>query len=229
MSVSSVPVTVTQLSAWISRAAQSTQDLPQDLVPGLSCAELLSSLVMTALEPAAHEIEMLESVPRRDDLQFDGRPMPSQRVLTAWLYAPGQKVAYALHTPGWQAPAPYSPAPPSPAAGLRPHSRQNWDALLREHFHSGQGWTAVSAVAMPVRVPFDEPGLKIAPLLALWAPVSPGEQWLGETMTTSVRHGLPHVVRVQIFSAALFVASIQAAGQDTLDVVPRRSTAGLLS
>jgi len=215
MSVPSVTVPVAQLSAWIARAADGADDLPQDLVPGLTAPELLTSLVISALEPSTGDLELLEGVPRRDDLQFGGRPMPSLEHLTAWLYAPGRKVAYALHTPGWHAPAP------------RP--RQNWDALLGEHFHSGQGWTALSAVAMPVRVPFDEAGLRIAPLLALWAPASPGDQWLSETMTTSFRHGAPHVVRVQVFSAAVFAAGLQAGGQDTLDVVPYRSTAGLLN
>jgi hypothetical protein len=252
MSVFPLTIPLSALSAWITASAGTdvtvadgsgavlTGDLPGDhdapltgdlrahLPADLSAAELLVSLVAAALEPAAGELEQLDNLPTRDDGQFDGRPMPEVERLAAWLYAPTQRIAHAVHTPSWRAPVPFSPADqPSLTLGRRAPARQNWDALLRDHFHSGQGWTPVSAVAMPLRLPFDEPGLKIAPLLALWSPVSADEQWLSETMTTSVRHGAPHVVRVQVFSAAMYVRSLHEAGHETVEVLPRRRTAGI--
>jgi hypothetical protein len=100
---------------------------------------------------------------------------------------------------------------------------------MHEHFHSATGWTTVGAVAMPLRVPFDEPGLKIRPLLAVWAPASSGEHYLSETMTASVRHGGPNVTGIQVFSAALYVRARLEAGDSTVDVAPHYGAASLHS
>jgi hypothetical protein len=232
MRVFPLTISLPALSAWIAPAdgTVSEPDQIEALAPGLTASDLLVSLVAAALEPAAGELELLDNLPQRDDAQFAGRPTPQTEQLSAWLYAPQQRIAHAVHTPPWRAPSPCPPADqPSQALGRRSTARQNWDALLREHFHSGQGWTPISAVAMPLRVPFDEPGLKVAPLLALWPAASADEQWLSETMTTSIRHGAPHVARVQVFSAAMYLRRLQAAGHETIDVLPQQRTASLLS
>ena len=73
---------------------------------------------------------------------------------------------------------------------------------------------------MPLRAPFDEPGLKILPLLALWAPVASGEHYLSETMRASVRHGEPCVTAVQVFSASMYVQALKAAGRSAVGHPP---------
>lgn len=198
-------VSLSALEAWLSGAPGAPDVAPQDLLTGL---------VINALQPVLGEIERLDNVPVRDDLQFGARPKPEVRQLHAWLYAPERRIACAVHTPAWE----------PPTMGQQANARRNWDALLDEHFHahfrSGTGWTTVGAVAMPLRVPFDEPGLKIRPLLALWAPVSSGEHYMSETMTASVRQGAPHVTGVQVFSASLYVQALLAAGRSTVGYPP---------
>ncbi len=173
--------------------------------------DLITGLVISALEPSLGEIEWLDGVPVRDDLQFKDQVLPGQARLHAWLYAPGGRVAMAVHAPNWTA--------PQTMASQR-QARQNWDALLREHLHasSGQGWSELGAVAMPVRPPFDEPGLKLWPLLALWAPVSCGETYLSETKTASVRHGGPAVIGVRVFSAALYIRALLDEGRSSVRI-----------
>jgi hypothetical protein len=158
--------------------------------------ERLIALTAYALRETIGDLERLQSVPIRDDAQFGDRPKPAVTRLEAWLYSSTQRIAFAVHTPDW--------ASDSPAAV------DGWQALLREHlhgdFHAGHGWTPVNAVAMPVRKPFDEPGLRVVPLLSLWAPVSQqADAYFSETMTASVREGRPHVVGVRVFSAAVYL------------------------
>ena len=237
------PLTVNlhDLDAWLAHApgaAGGNSGLPPDLAPvqepRMTPEGLLTGLLVSALEPVLGEIERLGSAPVRDDLQFDGRPRPAQRQLYAWLYAPDRRIACAVHTPRWEPPQGKPPQgePPRVRAD-RPEARRNWDALLHEHFHahfhSGPGWTTVGSVAMPLRVPFDEPGLKISPVLALWAPVSAGEHYLSETMTASIRNGLPKVVAVQVFSAELYVRALLASGRSTVDVAAHHGAASLQS
>jgi hypothetical protein len=171
---------------------------------GTTASELLIGLTAAALRETATDLELLQSVPVRDDAAFGDRPKPtSVTQLDAWLYSASRRVAYAVHAPDW--------------AGAGTGSG-GWQALLQQHlhgdFHSGHGWTPVNAVAMPVRRPFDEPGLRIRPLLSLWAPVSQhGTDWFSETMTASVHDGRPHVVAVQVFSAAAYLRRLLADGQ----------------
>jgi hypothetical protein len=173
----------------------------------LSRAELLIALTGAALRETTADIELLQSRPTRDDAQFGDRPRPlNVTSLDAWLYSPSKRVAYAVHTPDWTPATPASTSTPSSADALA-----GWTAILREHlhgdFHDLQGWTDVNAVAMPVRLPFDEPGLKIRPLLALGWPVSQdGTHWFSEAMTATLRNACPYVVPVLVFSAALYLA-----------------------
>ncbi len=208
------------LDRWLSGGG-TAPDLEFEPAP----RDLLTGLAASALQPQLGEIEWLDSVPSRDDSQFGDRPFPPVRQLHAWLYAPDRRIACAVHTPDWQPPA------TNGGAGRHELARANWDALLHEHFHahfrSGNGWTGVGAVAMPLRVPFDEPGLKIQPLLVLRTPVSSGQHYLSETMTASVRHGAPHVTRVQVFSAALYVQARLAAGHSTVDLTPQQGATSL--
>ena len=61
------------------------------------------------------------------------------------------------------------------------------------------------ASMMPVMPPFDEAGLRVRPVLALEADVSPdGAGWLSEVMVATVRDGRAHVVPVLVFSAAAY-------------------------
>jgi hypothetical protein len=185
-----------------------------DLPAGVDRLDVLLALATAALSATAGEIELLESRPRRDDLQFGSRPRPAAEHLAAWLYAPAHRIAYAVHAPDWT-------PPPGGTA------RDGWVALLADHLHATQRWTDVNVVAMPVHVPFDEPGLRVVPLLALWTDVSPdGQAWLGGTMASSLRRGSPHVVPVQCFSGTRFAAAQLLGGVTTVDVVPRAALAG---
>jgi len=198
-----------------SLLAAAVAGTPADLPPGLDASELLTALTAAALRESASDLEVLAGRPLRDDAQFGDRPRPVPVThLGAWLYSASRRVAYAVHTPDWTAPAHDPPRWAGPAG---------WAALLREHlhgdFHAGHGWTPVNAVAMPVRRPFDEPGLRIRPLLALWSPVSQhGDDWFSETMTASVREGRPHVVAVQVFSAAAYLRRLAADGQHRFEL-----------
>jgi hypothetical protein len=183
---------------------------PPELPTGLSATELLTALTAAAIRESAEDLELLHSVPLRDDDQFGDRPRPDGvDRLSAWLYSASNRVAYAVHTPDWTSPA-AGPAQWSGPAG--------WRALLHEHlhgdFHAGHGWTPVNAVAMPVRRPFDELGLRVRPLLALWPPVSQqADDHLSETMVAGVHEGRPQVVAVQVFSAAAYLRHLTRAGQ----------------
>ena len=195
---------------------------------GLGATELLIALTTAAVRETAGagDLELLQSIPARDATQFGDRPRPTEVTrLGAWLYSASQRIAYAVHTPNWTAPT----ADPQEWTG-----RAGWEALLREHlhgdFHAGHGWTEVNAVAMPVRRPFDEPGLRVAPLLALWSPVSQqGNQWFSETMTAAVLAGRPHVVAVRVFSAAAYLRRLTSAGDRWFDVTAADRRSSLVS
>jgi hypothetical protein len=209
--VESLPIDLVRLTAAASAGAE---DLAAGLPAGLTATDLLTALAAAALRETASDLELLHSVPARDDAQFGDRPRPAATHLEAWLYSAAHRVAYAVHTPSWSPPDP-DPDRWTGAAG--------WSALLREHlhgdFHAGRGWTAVNAVAMPVHRPFDEPGLRIRPLLALWPPVSQtGDDWFSETMTATVRDGGPHVTAVRVFSAAAYLRRLTAAGRRVFEL-----------
>lgn len=193
--------------------------------PGLSDTDLLIAVTMAAVRETAGDLELLQSIPARDDDQFGDRPRPAGVThLGAWFYSASHRIAYAVHTPTWAGPT----ADPEHWSGA-----DGWTALLRDHlhgdFHAGRGWSPVNAVAMPVRRPFDEPGLRVVPLLAVWAPVTgptsqrpaggqPGDDWFAETMTASVQAGRPHVVAVRVFSAAAYLRRLTATGNRRFDV-----------
>lgn len=183
---------------------------PLGLPARLDACDLLTALTAAAVRESAADLELLQSIPIRDDTHFGDRPRPAGVTqLGAWLYSASTRTAYAVHTPQWSTPT---------TAPERWTGPEGWAALLREHlhgdFHAGPGWTPVNAVAMPVRRPFDEPGLRIRPLLSLWAPVSQhADAWFSETMTASVHQGRPHVVAVQVFSAAAYLRRLTTDGR----------------
>lgn len=211
-----VRIDLEQLSA--SASAGGRIDLPI----GLTATELLIGLTAAAVRETASDLELLLSVPARDDAQFGDGPRPTEVTeLSAWLYSASNRVAYAVHTSNWTPPstAPDPTSDPVPTSDPDQSTEQAaWSALLREHlhgdFHAGRGWTPVNAVAMPVRKPFDESGLRIVPLLALWPSVSQhANDWFSETMTATVFESRPQVVAVRVFSAAAYLRRLTASGQ----------------
>lgn len=147
---------------------------------------------MDALAATDPDLERLSRPPMRDDAHVGDRPRPPLDRLDAWLYSPARRVAEAVLVTDWTATPGASP-------------RAAWHELLATHLHAGPGWTPVNAVAMPVHPPFDEPGLRLRPLLVVPGAVAsaPG-QYLSETMVGTVRFGASHVVPVRVFSAALW-------------------------
>jgi len=208
--VESLRIDLEKLSATLSAGSRTNLNDLAELMAGLSPTDLLTALTAVAIRETAGDLELLHSVPIRDDAQFGDRPssVPVAR-LGAWLYSAANRVAYAVHTPDWE----------PPALDLEHQSgRAGWSALLREHLHgdfqAGRGWTPVNVVAMPVRKPFDELGLRVVPLLSLWPPVSQhGDSCFSETMTATVRDGRPYVVAVRVFSAAIYLRRALEAGQ----------------
>ncbi len=157
----------------------------------------------SALRARHPDLERLERRPRRDDLAFGDLPVPAvQPLLDAWLYAPAARTAYPVLLGD---------------DGRLPRGGpvEVWRALLSEHLHAlsaGRHWTALSVVAMPLLPPFDEPGLRVRPLLALQGEVSAdGGSWLSEVMVATVRNGRPHVLPVLVFSAGAYRRNLVAA------------------
>lgn len=144
------------------------------------------------------DLERLERRPRRDDGAFGARGVPGglPEELDAWLYAPSARVAFAVLLGD------------AAQLGECATPQRAWQRLMAEHLHAagaGREWTGLSSVAMPVLPPFDEPGLRVTPVLALEPQVSPaGAGWLSDVMVATVRAGHPHVVPMLVFSAAAF-------------------------
>jgi hypothetical protein len=223
--VEALRIDLETLSAIVSAGDRPNLNDLADRTTGLSATELLTALTAVAIRESAGDLELLHSVPIRDDAQFGDRPSPVPVThLGAWLYSAANRVAYAVHTPDWEPPPIDRQASDrQPIDPTHQNGRTGWSALLREHLHgdfqAGRGWTPVNVVAMPVRRPFDEVGLRVMPLLSLWPPVSQhGDNCFSETMTATVRDGRPYVVAVRVFSAAIYLRQALEAGRRWVDL-----------
>jgi hypothetical protein len=194
---------------------------------------ILLEAVCDWLTAEGHVVRMLPGRPARDDTAFGAScPRPSERYLDAWFWLDESRLVAVECKHRTAASFDGAPVPDEPE-NLAAYARQRWATLRADHIDV-DGWTDHNKVYLPLRPPAGldpavaaraMPGLRR--VLAIWRPVSSdGTAFKSEATSTSVVSDQLVPATAEVFSASLYLRSLQ--GQGGTRLAARLGLAGKL-
>jgi hypothetical protein len=164
-------------------------------------------------------VQRLSDRPHRDDSEFRGGRDGIPRDLDAWLLLDQTELA-AVECKHWTSSSTDFRSVPEDPQETAADARDMWDWLVGAEFMP-KVWTQVNKVALPLKPPHSMPAAVTADarrILAVWTPVSKdGGACLSSAETTTIRDGVLAPVKVDVFSASIYLRELLAAGVTHLD------------
>jgi hypothetical protein len=182
------------------------------------------SLLLSALErylsaAEGHHVQVLGDRPHRDDNEFPGGHDEVPRDLDAWLLLDETELA-AVECKHWTSSSTDFRSVPVDPRDIADSAQDMWEWLVNAEFVP-QVWTQVNKVALPLKPPLCIPGAITADarrILAVWTPVSEdGRTCMSNVTTTTIRGGALVPVKVEVFSASMYLRDLLAAGVTHLE------------
>jgi hypothetical protein len=182
------------------------------------------SLALSALErylsaAEGHRVQVLSDRPHRDDTEFPGGHDEVPRDLDAWLLLDETELA-AVECKHWTSSSNNYRSVPEDFEDIAASAKDMWEWLVSAHFVP-QVWTQENKVALPLKPPRCLPDATTADarrILAVWTPVSQdGQSCMSNVTTTTIRGGALAPVKVEVFSASMYLRDLLAVGVTHLE------------
>jgi hypothetical protein len=167
------------------------------------------------------EIEVLDGKPHRDNAAWgdDRSLIPRVRDLDGWLVLDGGQLV-AVECKQYTSSSTDYASVPEDGDALAAHARHEWEWLARA-FGPEAGWDDLTKVALPLKPPDGMPSrdmTDVRRILAVWTPVSDdGRSCVSHVATTTIRGGELADVKVDVFSASLYLRALLAGGMTHLE------------